>query len=119
MRFTKLSSPTKVSEEQRRLEKQHEDLLRRERELKKALVTIPKQIQKKKEKERKTQTLHVDGTTQSIPIGSLRLSRSVAPSRKTRSLPARELQNARIRFLLLCIVLASVVVMLWRAIPSK
>ena len=118
MRFTKLSSTTKVSTEQRRLEKEHEDLLRRERELKKALVTIPKQIQKKKEKERKTQTLHVAGTAQSIPFGS-RISRPVAPSRKTRSLPARELQNARIRFLLLCIVLASVVIMLWRAIPSK
>ena len=118
MRFTKLSSSTKVSTEQRRLEKEHEDLLRRERELKKALVTIPKQIQKKKEKERKMQTLHVAGTAQSIPFGS-RISRPVAPSRKTRSLPARELQNARIRFLLLCIVLASVVIMLWRAIPSK
>ena len=73
---------------------------------------------KKKEKERKTQTLHVAGTAQIIPFGS-RISRPVAPSRKTRSLPARELQNARIRFLLLCIVLASVVIMLWRASPSK
>lgn len=118
MRFTKLSSSTKVSTEQRRLEKEHEDVLRRQRELNKALVTIPKQIQKKKEKERKTQTLQVQGTAQSIPFGS-RISRPVAPSRKTRSLPARELQNARIRFLLLCIVLASVVIMLWRAIPSK
>jgi len=112
MRF-KISSSTKVTDEQRRLEKQHGDLLRRKQELEKALRTIPKQNKKKKE----LQTIRVEATMSSKSIGSPQFSRTQKEKRRM-TLPARELQNARIKFLCLCLLLATIIIMLWRAIPS-
>lgn len=111
MRFK--TSSTKVTDEQRRLEKQHEDLIRRQQELQKALRSIPKQTKDKK----KPQTLHVDTGISSMAPGVARYSR-IQPEKRRKTLPARELQNARIKFLCLCLLLATIVVMLWRAIPS-
>lgn len=112
MRF-KISSSTKVTDEQRRLEKQHGDLVRRQQELEKALRTIPKQQKKQKD----LQKIRVEATLTSRSLASQRYApRQAEKVRKT--LPARELQNARIKFLCLCILLVTIVVMLWRAIPS-
>jgi Flp pilus assembly protein TadB len=112
MRF-KMSSSTKVTDEQRRLEKQHGDLVRRQQELEKALRTIPKQNKKKKE----LQTIRVEATMSSRVPGVAQFSR-VQMEKRRKTLPARELQNARIKFLCLCLLLATIIIMLWRAIPS-
>lgn len=110
MALRKISSSTKVTEEQRRLDKEHLELKKREAELNKLLVNIPKQIEKKK--------LEVDLAVPSISLGGARVSRTAQPARRSKRLPSKDLNAARVKFLVLCLILLTIMVMLWRAVPS-
>ncbi|PAW82363.1 MAG: hypothetical protein B9S31_00635 [Spartobacteria bacterium Tous-C9RFEB] len=116
MRFTKLSSSTKVTEEQSRLSKAHAGLVRQEQALQKTLLLeAKKEKQRKKELERKKTMVQVSTTLQA-PFTMPRSGKS-SYSKKGKPL-AREIQNDKVKFLLLCLVFAVIIVMLWRAIPS-
>ena len=116
MRFTKLSSSTKVTEEQSRLSKAHAGLVRQEQALKKTLILEAKKEQeRKKELERKKIKIHVE-VASPAPFIMPRSSKS-SYSQKGKPL-AREIQNDKVKFLILCLVFAVIIVMLWRAIPS-
>jgi hypothetical protein len=112
MPLRKLSSSSKVTEEQRRLAKQHQELVRQEQELNKKLQA---EMQAKKAKEKQLTKINVAAVIPRPGFGSKAYRPASKPVKK---LPARELQSARIKFLFLCIILVSIVVMLWRAIPS-
>ena len=111
MALRKLSSSTKVTDEQRRLDKEQLELKKREAELTKLLVKIPKQIEKKKK-------LEVDIAAPAISLGTARTHRSSQPVRRGKTRLSKDLNAARVKFLVLCLILLSIVVMLWRAIPS-
>jgi hypothetical protein len=54
-----------------------------------------------------------------LSLGGARLARgNYQPARKLKKLPAREFNSARIKFLGLCLILATIIFMLWRSIPS-
>jgi hypothetical protein len=111
MALRKISSSTKVTDEQRRLDKEQLELKKREAELTKLLVKIPKQIEK-------TRKLEVDITAPVISLGTARTHRSSQPVRRGKTRLSKDLNAARVKFLVLCLILLSIVVMLWRAIPS-
>ena len=116
MRFSKLSSSTKVTDEQNRLSKEQAGLIRQEHVLQKTLLLEAKKEQaRKKELERKKIKIHVE-VASPAPFIMPRSSKS-SYSQKGKPL-AREIQNDKVKFLILCLVFAVIIVMLWRAIPS-
>ena len=94
------------------LDKEQLELKKREAELTKLLVKIPKQIEKKK----KTK-LPVDAAP-AISLGGARVFRGPQPVRRGKTRLSKDANAARVKFLVLCIILLTIVVMLWRAIPS-
>ena len=117
MRLSKLSSSTKVTDEQNRLSKEQAGLHRREQELEKTLLLEAKKEQeRKKELERKKTKIHVS-TTLDAPFGKPRSGKASYPQKGKPRL-GREVQNDKVKFLFLCLVFALIIVMLWRAIPS-
>jgi hypothetical protein len=116
MAFKKSSTSTQVTSEERRLIKEQREILRRKQELEKKLHVLPKQIEAQKKKEQK---LRVETSGSVISFGGARSAHSArSQSRKKIPHPARELQSARIKFLVLCLILATIVIMLWRVIPT-
>jgi hypothetical protein len=111
MALRKISSSTKVTDEQRRLSKEQVELKKREAELNKLLVKIPQQIEKKKK-------LEVDIAAPAISLGNARTHRGSQPIRRGKTRLSKDLNAARVKFLVLCLILLSIVVMLWRTVPS-
>ncbi len=106
--------PSKVTAEERRLERERIELLKKEAELKRQLKNLPKQIEQKRAKEERIHTLrNVAATTM-----DLRGSRTVPSADRRRKTPKRELNSAKVRFMVLLMILLTILVMLWRAVPS-
>lgn len=108
----------KLSAEERRLQKQQQELQRQEELLKRKLQVLPVQIEARKSRERELAKLRAHMASPAISLGGVRGPRAGKSSAKRRPLPARELQNARIKFLILCLILVTFVILLWRSIPS-
>lgn len=112
------SRSTKLSAEERRLQREQQELLRREEELQRELRTLPARIEERKVRERQYAKLRAEAAAPAISLGGGRSTRGSRPAHREKRLRGRELQNARIKFLVLCLILASLVIMLWRAIPA-
>jgi hypothetical protein len=113
MALRKISSSTKVTDAQRQLDKEQLELKKREAELNKLLVKIPKQIEKKKQTK-----LKADLAVPAISLGGARVSRGAQPIRRGKTRLSKDVNAARVKFLVLCVILLTIVVMLWRTIPS-
>lgn len=107
--------PTKLTAEERRLERQADELRRKEKELERQLHALPAKMEARRSRERELARLRAETSSPAISLNGVR-SRGRQPA-KRRPLPARELHNARIKFLVLCLILATIVILLWRAIP--
>ena len=108
---------SKLSAEERRLLKEQEELRRKEEQLQRKLRTLPVQFEARKNRERELAKLRAHMVSPAISLGGVRGSRSGKSSTKCRSLPARELQNARTRFFALCFIFAILLFWLWFKIP--
>lgn len=118
MRLSKLSSSTKVTDEQKRLSKVQAGLHRQKQELEKTLLLEAKKEQeRKREQERKKVKINVTAAASQAPFSMPRSGKS-SYSQKGKPRLAREVHNDKVKFLFLCIVFAAILVMLWRAIPS-
>jgi hypothetical protein len=113
MALRKISSSTKVTDAQRQLDKEQLELKKREAELNKLLVKIPKQMEKKKQTK-----LKADLAVPAISLGGARVSRGAQPIRRGKTRLSKDVNAARVKFLVLCVILLTIVVMLWRTIPS-
>ena len=119
MRLRKPSVSTKLTAEEQRLSKEQQATLRRMEELEKELQAYPKQIEEKKARNRERIKMQVEMAAPALSLGGARLARgNYQPARKLKKLPAREFNSARIKFLGLCLILATIIFMLWRSIPS-
>jgi hypothetical protein len=119
MRFRKPSVSTKLTAEEQRLSKEQQATLRRMEELEKELQAYPKQIEEKKARNRERIKMQAEMAAPALSLGGARLARgNYQPARKLKKLPAREFNSARIKFLGLCLILATIIFMLWRSIPS-
>ena len=111
------SRPTRLTAEERRLLKEQEDLKRREAELERQLRTIPARIEQRKQLERERTRIQAQIAAPAISLKG-RNARSSRNDGRPRGLPGRELQNAKAKFLVLCLILATLMILLWRSIPS-
>ena len=110
-------TPSKVTAEERRLEREEMELLKKEAELKRQLKNLPKQIEQKKAKENRRHTmLNVTATT--VDLRGARPLGSFGQAERRRKTPKRELTSAKVRFMVLLTILLTILVMLWRAVPS-
>ena len=119
MRLRKPNISPKFSAEEQRLSKEQKDTRARMDQLEKELQAYPKQIEEKKARDRELVKLRATMAAPAISLGGARTGRSgYQQPQKMKQLPAREFNSARIKFLGLCIILATIVFMLWRSIPS-
>ena len=107
----------KLTAEEIRLQKAAEALRRQEQELERQLRMLPAQLQAKRTKEKQVAKLRAEMASPAISLNGVRGARSSKSNGKRRPLPARELQNARIKFLVLCLILATIGLLLWRSLP--
>jgi len=119
MRLRKPNFSTKLSAEEQRLSKEQQATRLRMEQLEKELRSYPKQIEQKKARERELVKMRAEAAAPAISLGGARVGRgSHLPASKRKKLPAREFNTARIKFLGLCLILATILLMLWRSIPS-
>lgn len=111
------SRPNKLTAEERRLQKAAEELRRKEQELEMQLRRLPAQLEARRSKEKELAKLRAHTASPAISLNGARGARQSRPNGKRRPLPARELQNARIKFIVLCLILATIGILLWRALP--
>ena len=107
----------KLTAEEIRLQRAADELRRKELELERQLRTLPAQLQAKRTKEKQAAKLRAEMASPAISLNGVRGVRSSKSNGKRRPLPARELQNARIKFLVLCLILATIGLLLWRSLP--
>lgn len=109
--------PARLTAEERRLQKEAEELRRKQQELEKHLRSLPARIEAKKSRERELARLRAETASPAISLSGNRSLRGGRQPARRAHLPARELHNARIKFIVLCLILAMIVILLWRAIP--
>ena len=108
----------KLTAEEIRLQKEAEALLRKKQELERQLISLPAQLQAKRTKEKQAAKLRAEMASPAISLNGVRGARgSKSNGGRHRPLPVRELQNARIKFLVLCLILATIGLLLWRSLP--
>ena len=107
----------RLTAEEVRLQKTADALHRQEQELVRQLRMLPAQLEAKRTKEKKLARHRVEMTSPAISLNGIRGGRSAKSNGHRRPLPARELQNARIKFLVLCLILATIGLLLWRSLP--
>lgn len=110
---------SKLSAEELLLHKQQEELRIKEEELRTKLRRLPVQMQERKKRDRELAKIRAFAAPEAISLGSASRSRprtNKAPyKRRTR---VGEVQSARMKFLVLCLILATFVLLLWRTIPG-
>lgn len=116
-RFPTGRSNSKLTAEERRLQREAEELRRKEEELQKQLRILPAQLEARKTQARKLAKLRAETSARAIHLSGTRTATSPRRSGKHRPLPARELHNARIKFVVLCLILLTIGILLWRALP--
>lgn len=119
MRLRKPNTSTKLMAEEHRLSKEQEVTKRRMEQLQKELQSYPKKIEENKARNRELVKMRAAMAAPAISLGGARTGRGGYQSaRRIKKLPAREFNSARIKFLGLCLILATIIFMLWRSIPS-
>ena len=107
----------KLTAEEIRLQKEAEALRRKAQELEGQLRMLPAQIREKRSKEKEQAMLRARTASPAVSLNGTHGTRSAKSNGRRRPLPARELQNARIKFLVLCLILATIGLLLWRSLP--
>lgn len=107
----------RLTAEEIRLQKEAEALRRKAQELEGQLRSLPAQIQAKRSKEKQVAKLRAEMASPAISLNGVRGVRSSKSKGKSRPLPARELKNDQIKFLVLCLILATIGLLLWRSLP--
>lgn len=107
----------RLTAEEIRLQKAAEELRRKEQALELQLRQLPAQLQAKRTKERQRAKLRAEMASPAISLNGVRGIRGAKSNGRRRPLPHRELQNAKIKFLVLCLILATISFLLWRSIP--
>lgn len=119
MRFRKPNISPKFSAEEERLSKEQKATRLRMEQLEKELQAYPRQIEANKARHREMVKMRATLAAPAISLRGDRVGRnSYQKAQKLKKLPARELNSARIKFLGLCLILATIIFMLWRSIPS-
>lgn len=106
----------KLTADEIRLQRAADELRRKEQELEQQLRKLPAQLQAKRTKEKQMAKLRAEAASPAISLNGARGPRSTKPANK-RPLPHREAQNAKIKTLVLALILLTIVFLLWRSMP--
>lgn len=115
MARNRLSSSSKVSAEQLKLEREGRIIERQRQELTKRLE---KEARLAKKAEKVKMNVSIAQRPSSISLGAARIGNGRNSQAGRRRLSGKDRNAALVRFLILCLILATLVVMLWRAVPS-
>ena len=107
----------KLTADEIRLQKAAEEINRKKQELERKLSRLPAQLQAKRTKEKEQAKLRAKMASPAISLNGAHGVRGAKPNGSRRPLPHRELQNAKIKFLVLCLILATIGILLWRSLP--
>lgn len=107
----------KLSAEELRLQKEADALSRKEQELQQRLRRLPAQMEAKRSRDLEILKHRAVTASPAISLNGARGPRNSKANSKSRPLRAREYQNARTKFIVLCLILASIGILLWRALP--
>jgi hypothetical protein len=107
--------PSKLSAEEKLIEKQREELLRKTKELEERLVKLPAVIEKNRELMQQEMRRRAQGATGTISPGR---SRRPRPARRPVGTPARRARQAKIQAVALLLLFATIVFLVLRAIPQ-
>ncbi len=115
----KRSKLSKLSAEQEALLKQEKELRQKEERLRKQLQQLPSALEEKRHYQKQhpyAKTIHTTlvGTVDSPGLSSW-LGRKRPPRRGS---PLKEKRAAKIKFIILMVILASLLVLIWRSLPS-
>lgn len=108
---------SRLTAEEKRLLQQEEEIRRRTEELNMRLKTLPAEIRETRDRERKLKELRARTSAPAISLGSARRPGAHSERRPVRT-PARERQNARLKAIVLCLILLSLLLLLWRSLPG-
>ncbi|MEI6278227.1 MAG: hypothetical protein WCQ16_02440 [Verrucomicrobiae bacterium] len=108
---------SKLSAEERTLQREAAELRRKEQDLERQLRMLPAKMEARRTREKELARLRAQTSPQAISLNGTRGPRSLKQNGKPRPLSMRELHNARIKSLVLFLILATIVLLLWRAIP--
>ena len=109
---------TKLTAEERQLQRKAEELRRQEQELERQLRMLPAKMEARRTRDRELARIRAHTASPAISLNGARGPRVGRPAGKPRPLPARERHNAQIKFFVLCLILAMIVILLWRQIPQ-
>ena len=96
------------------LQREAAELRRKELDLERQLRMLPAKMEARRTKEKE---LRAQMSSPAISLNGTRGPRSPKPPGKRRPLAGRETQNAQIKSLVLFLILATIVLLLWRALP--
>lgn len=113
----KSGPPSKLSAEEKRIEKQRMELLRKQRELEARLVALPAVIEKQREMIEKQARQRAQQA--SAPISPGRGRTGKRPARRHGMPPSKRAQAAKLQALALLMLFALILFLVWRAIPSN
>ncbi len=107
---------SRLAAEEKLIEKQREDLLRKQKELEARLIKLPAVIEKQKELIEEQARQRAKKAAPPISPGR---SRARKTAKRTRGTPGRQAQTARIKTIVLLAIFAIIVFLLLRAIPAS
>lgn len=109
-----------VQAEQQRLKEAENEILRKQRELERVLKEAPARIQKQRERTREFVRINVSAPASTVvPPGGLRdrFSGDTNSTGRRRKPRRSEQMLAKVQFLVLCLILLTIVFLIWRTIP--
>jgi len=110
----KTTVPSKLTAEERRIEKEKEELLRMQRELEHRLVTLPLAIEKQRsqfEREARERARRAGA-----PISPGRAAKR--PQRRHKATPHKRARAERVKLIALLVIFATILFLLLRAVPQ-
>lgn len=107
---------SRLAAEEKLIEKQHEDLLRKQKELEARLIKLPAVIEKQKELIEEQARQRAKKAAPPISPGR---SRARKTTKRTRGTPGRQAQVARVKAIALLAIFAVIIFLVLRAIPAS
>lgn len=112
------STNSRLTSEQKRLLEAERELRRREEAIQRKLSELPAKVRERKRRERQLQQLDVATTASPEWFSRVRSSRGSAPPAVRRRRLGAEARAARIKFIVLCLILGAILLLLWQVIPA-
>ena len=117
-RKPKQEGKSRLLTERDQLQQAQAELARKQAELERQLRQIPVKMEEVRKREREVQRINVTTVARGEINGRLREIRSSGAEPRQRRALKGERRKAQMKFLLLCLILVTILMLLWRAVPN-